>query len=380
MHINSKLPHIGTTIFSVMSALANKHKAINLSQGFPNFESDPTLIRLVTRAMNAGYNQYAPMPGSMALRESISEKFSFLYDSSYDPASEITVTAGATQAIFTAISALINSGDEVIIFRPAYDCYEPAITLNGGKTIAIQLKAPDYKVNWEEVSNRISPLTKMIIINSPHNPSGTVFDQSDMLALQKITTNTNIIILSDEVYEHIVFDDFKHQSLCLYPDLKSRGLITASFGKTFHNTGWKVGYICGPQVLMSEFRKVHQFNVFSVNHPVQIALAEYLKSKENYLYLSTFFQKKRDLFLSLIKDSKFRYVPSNGTYFQCLDYSAITDMDDKEFAKKVTIENGLASIPMSVFNENEIDFKMLRFCLAKTDETLKKAAEIINKI
>ena len=376
----SKLPNVGTTIFSVMSALANEHNAINMSQGFPNFKSDSKLIDLVSKAMNSGFNQYAPMPGNMDLREAIAKKMELLYNSTYNPETEITVTAGATQAIYTIISTFIRPNDEVIIFRPAYDCYEPAIEVNGGKTISIQLNAPHYKVNWEEVATHFSSKTKMIIINTPQNPSGSVFAKADMLALQKLTENTNCIVLSDEVYEHIIYDGLEHESACKFPGLKARSFITASFGKTFHNTGWKVGYCCAPKILMDEFKKVHQFNVFSVNHPTQKALADYLKEPNNYLGLSEFYQTKRDLFLSLIIESRFKFVPAKGTYFQVLDFSEITKESDVDFATRLTIESGLAAIPLSVFNDNNKDDKVLRFCFAKTDETLKKAAEIINKI
>jgi len=380
MQYKSKLPNVGTTIFSVMSALANKHNAINLSQGFPNFKSDQKLIDLVSQAMNSGHNQYAPMPGNMELREAIANKMDLLYNSTYNPDSEITVTAGATQAIYTIISAFIRPNDEVIIFRPAYDCYEPAIEVNGGKTISIQLSAPHYKIDWNAVETHFSEKTKLIIINTPQNPSGSVFSEADVLALQKLTENSNCIVLSDEVYEHIIFDGLQHQSICKFPSLKSRSFITASFGKTFHNTGWKMGYCCAPKVLMDEFKKVHQFNVFSVNSPMQQALADYLKTPSHYLELSGFYQEKRDLFLSLIKESRFNCIPAKGTYFQVLDFSEITKENDINFAKRLTIENGLASIPLSVFNNNKKDEKVLRFCFAKTEETLKRAAEIINRI
>ncbi|RMZ51776.1 aminotransferase class I/II-fold pyridoxal phosphate-dependent enzyme [Flavobacteriaceae bacterium PRS1] len=380
MNISSKLPNVKTTIFTVMGTLAYKHNAINLSQGFPDFKSDQKLIDLVSKAMNSGYNQYAPMPGILEIRVAISKKFELLYNASYHPETEITVTAGATQAIYTIISSFIRENDEVIIFRPAYDCYEPTIELNGGKTISIQLEAPDYSVNWESVKQKINDKTKMIIINTPQNPSGTIFSEADMLQLQQLTKGTNIIVLSDEVYEHIIFDGEKHQSVCLFSNLKSRSFITASFGKTFHNTGWKMGYCCAPKELMDEFKKVHQFNVFCVNHPLQKALAEYLQEPNHYLELSEFYQDKRDLFLNLIKDSRFKFTASKGTYFQGLDYSKITLENDLDFAKRLTIEQGIASIPISVFNENNLDNKMLRFCFAKTDDTLKKAAEILNKI
>lgn len=376
----SKLPNIETTIFTIMSGLANKHKAINLSQGFPNFKSDQKLIDLVSKAMNSGYNQYALMPGNMELREAIAKKFDLLYGSSYHPESEITITAGATQAIYDVITAFVRADDEVIILKPAYDCYEPSIRINGGKPVSIQLEAPNYQVDWNEVAQKMSSKTKMIIINTPHNPSGTIFSEADMLKLQELTKNSNIIVLSDEVYEHIVFDGEKHQSACLFPDLKSRSFITASFGKTFHNTGWKTGYCCAPKELMEEFQKIHQFNVFSVNHPVQKGLADYMKDPNTYLGLSEFFQAKRDLFLNLIKDSRFQFKPSQGTYFQVLDYSKITQEYDVDYAKRLTIENGLASIPLSVFNENKLDNKVLRFCFAKTDDTLKQAADILNNI
>ena len=380
MQFTPKLTKVETSIFSVMSALANEHKAINLSQGFPNFKSDQQLIDGVTKAMNSGYNQYAPMAGSLELRQAISTKFEILYNSSYHPETEITVTAGATQAIFTIISAFIKPKDEVIIFKPAYDCYQPAIEVNGGKTIPIALKAPDYKINWNDVKECISSKTKMIIVNTPHNPTGTVMCENDMLKLQELTNDTNIIVLSDEVYEHIIFDGELHQSICRFKNLKERSFITASFGKTFHNTGWKVGYCCAPKPLMEAFRNVHQFNVFSVHHPTQKALADYLKDSSHYLELPDFYQEKRDAFLSLIKDSRFKFTPSNGTYFQVLDYSEITDKNDVEYAKQLTIENGIASIPLSVFYDNKLDHKVLRFCFAKTNETLKQAADILNKI
>lgn len=380
MQHNSKLPEVGTTIFSIMSSLANKHNAINLSQGFPDFDSDQKLIDLVSKAMNSGYNQYAPMAGNLELREAIAKKMDALYNATYHPENEITVTAGATQAISTIISAFVKQKDEVIIFRPAYDSYEPGIKLNGGKVIPIQLKAPSFKVDWNAVREKINNQTKMIIINTPHNPSGTIFSKSDMLELEQITKNTNIIVLSDEVYEHMIYDGEKHQSACLFPDLKSRSFVVASFCKTFHNTGWRIGYCCAPKELMKLFMQVHQFSVFCVHHPTQKGIADYMQEPKHYLELSVFYQQKRDLFLSLIKESKFTFTPSKGTYFQVLDYSKITDEYDVNFAKRLTIESGLASIPLSVFNENNLDNKVLRFCFAKKDETLIKAAEILNRI
>ncbi len=363
-----------------MSALANEHNALNLSQGFPNFSSPQKLNNLVADAMNNGYNQYAPMGGNLDLRIAVSNKYDQLYKNTYHPEKEITVTAGATQAIYTIISAFVRPGDEVIIFKPAYDCYQPAIEVNGGKTISIQLLAPDYKVDWQEVDSKLSTKTKMIIINSPHNPSGTIWSKDDMLQLQKLTKDTDIIVLSDEVYEHIIFDKEAHQSVCLFNDLKERSFITASFGKTFHNTGWKIGYCCAQEHLMSEFRKVHQFNVFSVNHPAQKGIADYMQDSETYLSLNMFFQQKRDLFLNLISESRFKFRPSQGTYFQVLDYSKITDEHDVDFAKRLTKNFKIASIPLSVFNEAGRDDKVLRFCFAKTDETLIRAAEILCRI
>ena len=381
-HLNfqSKLPQVEPSIFSVMSGLAQQHNAINLSQGFPNFKSDSKLLNLVTKAMNSGYNQYAPMAGAMELREAIATKFTHLYQTTYKPESEITVTAGATQAIYTIISAFIKPNDEVVIFRPAYDCYEPTITLNGGKTVSVQLEAPTYTFDWNEVASKINSNTKMIIINTPHNPSGTVWSKDDMMQLQNLVSGTDIIVLSDEVYEHIIFDDVQHQSACLFPELKQQSFIVASFGKTFHNTGWKLGYCCAPDHLMQEFQKVHQFNVFCVNHPMQKAIAEYISEPQHYLGLPKFYQQKRDVFLDLIQESRFKITPSKGTYFQVLDFSDITDENDVGFARRLTINHKLASIPMSVFNEDKADYKVLRFCFAKTEETLQQAAEIINSI
>lgn len=380
MQIHPKLSSLNTSIFSVMSALAAKHNAINLSQGFPNFKSDQKLIDGVTKAMNSGYNQYAPMAGNMELRQAITKKFELLYNSSYHPETEITITAGATQAIFTIISTFIKAEDEVILFKPAYDCYQPAIELNGGTPITIALKAPHYSIDWDLVAQSITPKTKMIMINTPHNPSGTIMNKADLLKLQELTNGTDIIVLSDEVYEHIIFDDKPHQSICLYPQLKERSFITASFGKTFHNTGWKTGYCCAPKALMAAFRNIHQFNVFSVHHPTQKGLADYLSEPHHYKDLSGFYQEKRDTFLDLIKGSRFKFKPSQGTYFQVLDFSEITKEKDTDFAKRLTIEKGIASIPLSVFNDHERDDKVLRFCFAKTHGTLKAAATILNSI
>lgn len=377
MRFPSKLPQTGTTIFTVMSALAAEYKAINLSQGFPDFDPDTQLIDLVSDAMKKGYNQYAPMAGVLKLREAISEKIETLYGSLYHPESEITITAGATQAIFTIITAFVKSGDEVIIFKPAYDCYEPAIKLNGGMVKTMQLSAPDFKVNWNRFAKMINPKTKMVIINTPNNPTGTVFTREDMLQLEQLLKNTNILLLSDEVYEHLIFDGLEHQSAMRFPGLAERAFVVSSFGKTFHNTGWKVGYCTAPAELMKLFRQVHQFNVFCVNHPVQVALAEYLKQPENYLQLPDFYRKKRAFFVENIRGSRFIILPCHGTYFQLLDYSQISDEKDTDFAIRLTQECKLASIPVSVFNEAGLDQKLLRFCFAKKEETLKRAAEII---
>ncbi|WP_299246151.1 methionine aminotransferase [uncultured Aquimarina sp.] len=379
-NIHTKLPNVSTTIFTVMSKMANDYKAINLSQGFPNFKTDKKLIDLVTIGMQKGHNQYAPMPGLLSLREVIAEKTNSLYNSDYHPETDITITSGATQAIFTIISAFISTGDEVIIFKPAYDSYEPSIELFGGTVVPVQLSAPNFTVDWKEVASKITSKTKMIIINTPHNPTGTVLSKNDMLELEALLKNTDIILLSDEVYEHIIFDGQEHQSIARFPGLAERAFITASFGKTFHTTGWKMGYCIAPGDLMAEFRKVHQFNVFCSNHPMQYALAAYLKNPEHYVSLPDFYQKKRDLFLSLIKDSRFSCTPAAGTYFQLLNYTAITDEGDVAFAERLTKEHKIASIPVSVFNLHQQDDKVLRFCFAKTDDTLKQAAEVLCNI
>ncbi|ESS71312.1 aminotransferase YbdL [Methyloglobulus morosus KoM1] len=377
---NSKLPDVGTTIFTVMSKLAAEHDAINLSQGFPDFDCHEGLVSLVNKFMKAGNNQYAPMSGIIGLREILAEKIEDLYGTQYDPDTEITITAGATQAIYTAIAAVIREGDEVIIFEPAYDSYQPAITLNGGITVHLKLRTPGYTIDWQEVKRSINPLTKMIIINTPHNPTGTVLSAADTLILAEITKGTDIIILSDEVYEHIIFDDQPHHSVARFRPLAERSFIISSFGKTIHATGWKVGYCAAPKNLMAEFRKVHQFLVFSVNTPVQFALAEFLGQKGHYLSLGKFYQQKRDYFIDLIKNSKFGIVPSAGTYFQLLNYQTISNEKDTDYAQRLTKEFGVASIPVSAFYHQQEDNKVLRFCFAKKEDTLEKAAVILNKI
>jgi methionine aminotransferase len=381
MNIRSKQPNLGTTIFTVMSALANETGAINLSQGFPNYACDQKLLDLVSKYMNKGMNQYAPMPGVPVLCQRLSEKIKSLYGAEYNPATEITICPGATEAIFSAIMAFVHPGDEVIVIEPAYDCYVPSIELSGGKAVPYALKAPDWKVDWRELGKLVSEKTSMIIINTPHNPLGTILDESDLQALQQLVAGTNIIVLSDEVYEHLVLEKgAQHCSVMRYPDLRARSLAVFSFGKTLHATGWKLGYIVGDERLMREFRKVHQFNVFSANTPMQYAIADYLEDAMVYNSLPEFFTKKRDFFLDLIKESPFKCRPSQGTYFQLADYSSISDESDSDFAIRMTKEFGVAVIPVSAFYSNKLDNKVIRFCFAKTDETLMAAAERINKV
>lgn len=375
--LDSKLPNAGISIFAVMSKLAHDHGAINLSQGYPDFPTSPRLIELVHEAMKSGFNQYAPMPGVYSLREVIAEKLERLYQAQYDPEGEITVTAGATQAIFTAIAATIQENDEVILFAPAYDSYGPSIEANGGVPVEIEMELPDFSIDWQKVRNSISDKTRMIIINTPHNPTGSILSHEDMKHLEGLTSNTGIIVLSDEVYEHMIYDGERHNSVARYPELADRSFLVASFGKTFHNTGWKMGYCAAPRELMTEFRKIHQFNVFSVNHPVQKALSTYLKDPANYDYLPGFFEAKRDLFLQALEGSRFSVTPSKGTYFQLLGYRDITEQGDMDLASQMTREHKVASIPVSAFYQNKTDNKMLRFCFAKSEETLLRGAEIL---
>lgn len=380
MQLKSKLPNVGTTIFTVMSGLAREHNAINLSQGFPDFGCSPKLLEFAQQHMNAGFNQYAPMQGVIQLRERIAEIIHTCYNAVYSADTEITITAGATQGIYTSIAAFINKGDEVIVFEPAYDCYIPAIEVHGGIAIPVQLQFPGFTINWEEVKQKISPRTKMIIINTPHNPSGTVLSKNDLLQLQQLVSGTNIIVVSDEVYEHMAFDNAPHQSVARFEVLRQQSIIVSSFGKTVHTTGWKIGYVAAPKEIMTEFRKVHQFLVFAVNHPFQLALADYLADKSTYLELKHFYQSKRDYFQKLIKGSRFTLETCTGTYFQLLGYKNISDEKDTDFAIRLTKEKKLASVPLSVFYTTPKDDKLLRFCFAKKEETLEKAAEIMNKI
>ena len=377
MIIQSKLPQVGSTIFSVMSGLAKEYHAINLSQGFPDFGCNSYLLELAQKYMLADFNQYSPMPGVQLLRERISEMLQNCYGASYNSETEITVTAGATQAIYTSIAAFVNKGDEVIVFEPAYDCYVPSIEVNGGIAKPIALEYPNFKINWSAVKQTISDKTKLIIINSPHNPTGTTLLEEDLLEFQKIITGTNIIVVSDEVYEHMVFDGKLHQSVARFKALASQSIIVSSFGKTIHATGWKIGYVAAPKELMVEFRKVHQFLVFSVNHPFQLALADYLKDEKNYKELHQFYQTKRDYFRKLISPSRFILEPCSGTYFQLVNYKNISIENDTDFTIRLTKEKGLASIPLSVFSNNQPQQQLVRFCFAKKDETLEKAAEII---
>lgn len=379
-NVRSKLPKAGTTIFTIMSGLATETGAINLSQGFPGFPVSNELINLVHRAMQLGYNQYAPMPGVMSLRERIAEKMEKLYSAIYNPDTEITITAGGTQALYTAIAALVHEGDEVIVFEPAYDSYLPAIEIAGGVPIRVPLQAPDFGIPWDEVKKLVNQRTRMIMINTPHNPTGSILTARDMAKLEKITASTDIVVLSDEVYEHIIFDGYEHQSVARYPRLAERSLIVFSFGKTYHATGWKTGYVLGPAALMKEFRKVHQFMVFSANTPLQYALAEYMKEPGHYLGIPAFYQRKRDYFQQLLKGSRLRLLPCLGSYFQLADYSAITDEKDTEYAIRLTREAGVASIPVSVFYQVPLDQKLLRFCFAKEDAMLEEAAARLIKL
>ena len=379
-NITTKLQGVETSIFAVMSQAANEHSALNLSQGFPDFGISNGLIERVNHYMKKGFNQYAPMPGLPRLRENIVKKCKKTYGAIYDAETEVNVTAGATQAIYSAITALIQENDEVIVFEPAYDSYVPSVRLNGGIVKYAQLSYPDYRIDWEQLPRLISNKTRMIIINSPHNPTGSVLRADDMNRLEALVKNTNIVILSDEVYEHLIFDKIRHESICYYPDLAARSFVIGSFGKTYHATGWKLGYILAPEKLMNEFRKAHQFIVFACNTPIQHAIADFLEDESSYNSLSPFFQEKRDYFAGSLKNSRFKIIPSFGTYFQALDYSGITDEHDFDYAMRLIKESGIASIPISSFYHQKTDHHALRFCFAKKNETLKEAARILCKI
>ncbi|MGZ5253760.1 MAG: methionine aminotransferase [Flavitalea sp.] len=374
MKMVSKLPSVGTTIFTVMSSLAAETKAVNLGQGFPDYPMDEKLIDLVNKAMRDGFNQYVHMNGYLPLREAIAEKASFLYGSKVNPDTEITITPGGTYAIYTALTSVLHPGDEVIVFEPAYDSYIPNIEINGAKAVRLQLKFPDYHIDWNEVRAAITPRTRMIMLNSPHNPTGAVLSADDIKELRSIVEGTEIFILSDEVYEHLIFDGKEHHSMLNYPDLAERSFVCFSFGKVYHCTGWKLGYCIAPADMMKEFRKVHQFNCFSSHSPSQVALATFLENRSSYTTLGSFLQQKRDLFAELMKASRFKPLQSFGSYFQCYDFSEISKENDKEFSIRITKEFGVASIPVSAFYEDGRDDKVIRFCFAKKEETLIEAA------
>lgn len=378
--IHSKLKNIGTSIFAVMTKLANEKNALNLSQGFPDFDISDNLIELVNHYMKLGKNQYAPMPGVPELRKAISDKIEKLYNCKYDFENEITITAGATQALYTAISVLINPGDEAIIFEPAYDSYAPSVIANGGKPVFISLETPDFSIPWEQVIKAINNKTKLIIINSPHNPTGAIINREDIAELEKIVSNKDIFVISDEVYEHMVFDNYRHISICESEILRKKSFVISSFGKTFHTTGWKIGYCAAPKFLTDEFRKLHQFIVFAVNTPIQFAYADFLKDEINYLSINSFYQTKRDYFLEMISGSKFKTLHSFGTYFQLLDYSDISSLDDFNFCVELIEKIGVAAIPLSPFYANPTNQKLIRICFAKRDEVLADAAERMKKL
>lgn len=378
--ISSKLPQLQTTIFTRMSALAAEHGAINLAQGFPDFEPLPEVIQAVSQALGAGNHQYAPMAGYLPLREKIAEKCARLYACSLHPDSEITITAGGTQALFTAIHALIREGDEVLVFAPAYDSYIPAIETAGGKYVYYTVHTPDYCINWEDVKKLISPRTRMIILNNPTNPTGKVWQEEDLRQLAKLVAQTEIILLSDEVYEHMVFDEKRHESVLRYPELAERALCCFSFGKTYHVTGWKLGYVTGPAELMKEFRKIHQYNVFSVNSFLQKAFAELMEHPALYEDLSGFYQQKRDFARKQLQHPGLEMLPCEGTYFQLYRYHNISDERDIDFAKRLVTEYQLAVIPVSVFYPNQLDEKVIRICFAKKEETILRAAAQMQKI
>lgn len=374
----SKLPHVGTTIFTIMSGLANEHQAINLSQGFPNFPCDEKLLDLVTQAMKSGFNQYAPMAGVPILRERIAQKIEKLYGANFNPDTEITVTVGATEAVFDVISAIVHAGDEVIVIEPAYDSYLPAIALCGAKPVCVPLDFPSYAVNWQKVAEAITPKTKLLIYNTPHNPSGSNWKKEDLEMLEKIAEKHQFYILADEVYEHIAFTP--HISILTSSKLRERSFAVYSFGKTFHATGWRVGYCVAPAHLTNEFRKVHQYVSFSIATPFQYAIAEYLKDENNYLHISEMYQQKRDKFCQLLAQTRFEFTPASGTYFQLASYKNMSDEHDRDFAIRMVKDFGVAAIPMSPFYQDRTDHKMIRFCFAKTDETLEMAAEKLIKM
>jgi len=373
--LQTRLPKVGTTIFTVMSGLATEHNAVNLGQGFPDFDCDPLLVEEVSKSMRAGMNQYPPMPGAPALRESVSAKIASLYGKTYEPATEITITAGATQAILTAVLCSVHPGDEVIVLEPCYDSYIPNIELAGGKVVRVPLTPRTFRPDFTLISGAITDKTRAIIINSPHNPSATVWTREEMLQLERLLAPTDILLISDEVYEHMVFDGEPHVSAAAIPGLAERAFVVSSFGKTYHVTGWKVGYVAAPKALSAEFRKVHQFNVFTVNTPVQLALAAYMANPEPYLGLSAFYQRKRDLFLAGLQQTRLRPLHTAGTYFQCVEYGAVSDLPEAEFCQWLTKEIGVAAIPLSAFYEDGFEQGIARLCFAKKEETLQLALQ-----
>ncbi|GGD66326.1 aminotransferase [Caballeronia grimmiae] len=376
----SRLPNVGTTIFTVMSALAAQKGAVNLGQGFPDFDCDPRIVDAVASAMRDGHNQYPPMAGAAPLRQAIARKIEALYGRAYDADREITVTAGATQALLTAVLCCVHPGDEVVVIEPMYDSYVPAIELAGGKPVFVSLEAPDYALPFDKIAAAITPKTRLLMINTPHNPTGRVWREADMRKLEDIVRGTNVLIVSDEVYEHMVYDGAPHESVSRYPELAKRSFVVSSFGKTFHVTGWKLGYVAAPAALTAELRKVHQFNVFTVNTPMQIGLAHYLEDPKPYLELPAFYQKKRDFFRAGLANTRFSLLPCDGTYFQCVDYSAISDMSEADFAQWLTSEIGVAAIPVSAFYHEPHESGVVRFCFAKKEETLALALERLSKL
>ena len=379
--LRSKLPSGGVSIFAVMTRLANEVGAINLSQGFPDFETSPELIDTVTRHMRDGHNQYAPMPGVLALREALAQKIEALYGRRYDPVTEITVTTGATEGIFAALTAFVHPGDEVLLFQPAYDSYTPSVTLSGGRPVYVTLRYPDYRIDWDEVRRAISPRTRVIVMNSPHNPTGMIWTPDDVRELGRVLSGTDAIVIADEVYEHILFDGGRHESLARYPEIAERAVVISSFGKTYHTTGWKVGYCAAPPALTTEIQRIHQWITFAVNGAVQMAYADFVRRDPWCADVTAFYQGRRDKFLSLVRESRFRPLACRGTFFQMMDYSAITDEQDTDFALRVTREHGVAAIPISPFlNDSTTAGPVLRFCFAKRDSTLERAAERLVRV
>jgi methionine aminotransferase len=379
--LRSKLPSGGVSIFAVMTRLANEVGAINLSQGFPDFETSPELIDTVARHMRDGHNQYAPMPGVLALREALAQKIEALYGRRYDPVTEITVTTGATEGIFAALTAFVHPGDEVLLFQPAYDSYTPSVTLSGGRPVYVTLRYPDYRIDWDEVRRAISPRTRVIVMNSPHNPTGMIWTPDDVRELGRVLSGTDAIVIADEVYEHILFDGGRHESLARYPEIAERAVVISSFGKTYHTTGWKVGYCAAPPALTTEIQRIHQWITFAVNGAVQMAYADFVRRDPRCADVTAFYQGRRDKFLSLVRESRFRPLACRGTFFQMMDYSAITDEQDTDFALRVTREHGVAAIPISPFlNDGTAAGPVLRFCFAKRDSTLERAAERLVRV